>query len=497
MRAKQVCLFILISLLVISGCSSDKDDSSPKSSLRPVDSKLAEETEWLVYTSYGEKGGSLHSVALNVGKNILLDEGEIDSDKAPQISADGQKVVYKKSDQLTSVPIRGGKPQTLGTCDGLVDVTDAYALCLNYGSSGGYDLYSVPLDKGDPIKLNPKDSSVYGDYDVFIETNGQYVVFATYNQRSSMDYVYSVPITGGEALELAGPNDPSTLSYYLRYLISPDRQHFLVDFAGDRIWYGSITTAKGNVVASQSDLVDSNDKYITTDIGIDPTGTWLAFMVSGDGGVYSVKLDGGSPKRLDTVGTMDWGNRILVAQEYVAYKDDNSGAFRTASLSDGKQGLQLNDVGLCSFSPDGILLAFIKNEGLFSASASGGSPAQLAAGDVKDFGFTPDSSRIIYLIEELDGFNLYSIPAAGGDPVKLNQVPGSKNISFVERFTVTADGEYVIYSLDEETVGQMDIYSVPVAGGTPTRLTPETGYSQMVIYPPGNGGAAQSDMYIY
>ncbi len=83
---------------------------------------------------------------------------------------------------------------------------------------------------------------------------------------------------------------------------------------------------------------------------------------------------------------------------------------------------------------------------------------------------SPDSLYAIYIADvEQDGRDeLYSVPLAGGPPVKLNGalVTGGR----VNRFVVTADSQYVIYIADQEVDQRDELYRVPIVGGSAVKL---------------------------
>ena len=62
---------------------------------------------------------------------------------------------------------------------------------------------------------------------------------------------------------------------------------------------------------------------------------------------------------------------------------------------------------------------------------------------------------------------IYSVPAAGGAPVKLNAaLPPGGNVSS-GGLQFSPDGSRVLYSADQDTVGVDELYIVPAAGGAP------------------------------
>ena len=131
-------------------------------------------------------------------------------------------------------------------------------------------------------------------------------------------------------------------------------------------------------------------------------------------------------------------------------------------------------------SPDGTMVLFIadfdlseETYGLYRAPIAGGSVSQvagpLAAGrEFDDFTISPDGTTVIYLAdEELEGYlELYTVPIEGGLSSKISgaSVPFG---SGVRGFQVSPDGSTVVY---RKTFFTTNLYSVPIIGGTATRI---------------------------
>ena len=117
---------------------------------------------------------------------------------------------------------------------------------------------------------------------------------------------------------------------------------------------------------------------------------------------------------------------------------------------------------------------------LYSVPIGGGTVTKLnetlgSGGDVSsNFMITPDSSTVVYLADqETNGASeLYSVPIGGGSATKLNDpLPAGGGLF---RFDLSPDGSTVVYSGEQDTDGVTELYSVPVGGGTVTKLNPNT-----------------------
>ncbi len=66
-------------------------------------------------------------------------------------------------------------------------------------------------------------------------------------------------------------------------------------------------------------------------------------------------------------------------------------------------------------------------------------------------------------------FELWSVPVAGGNPVRLSDVlSAGQHVTFA----ISPDSARVVYVVDQDTAGRAELYSVPIAGGVVTKLNP-------------------------
>jgi Tol biopolymer transport system component len=118
---------------------------------------------------------------------------------------------------------------------------------------------------------------------------------------------------------------------------------------------------------------------------------------------------------------------------------------------------------------------------LFSVAIDGGVVQRLSApmplgGNVLSTAdsvqITPDESRVVYAADQ-DQNNvneLFSVPIAGGTPVQLNpELPGQQ----VRSFHLSPDGAHVVFRVLHGAAQVNELYAVPVAGGTAVKLSPD------------------------
>ncbi|MEQ8848884.1 hypothetical protein [Botrimarina sp.] len=124
---------------------------------------------------------------------------------------------------------------------------------------------------------------------------------------------------------------------------------------------------------------------------------------------------------------------------------------------------------------------------LYRASAAGGSPTAItsaAEGDL-DLGFfdlTPDGSTIVYAPDNpvqrrtsRDNIrpNLFTIPAAGGTPTQIPLVAPAHDFTITNQLAAGPDGQSVLFIADYDQPGKQELYSLPLTGGVPMRLSDE------------------------
>ena len=88
-------------------------------------------------------------------------------------------------------------------------------------------------------------------------------------------------------------------------------------------------------------------------------------------------------------------------------------------------------------------------------------------GDVSQFTVSPDGQYVVYLADqEMDQVReLYSVPITGGTSSKLNGpiVAGGNVFS---SFVISPDSQYVIYRADQDIDNVLELYSVPIDGSS-------------------------------
>ncbi len=169
----------------------------------------------------------------------------------------------------------------------------------------------------------------------------------------------------------------------------------------------------------------------------------------------------------------------------------------TAASHRLSQGLPFSDVDTdtTELSPDGRFAVYVHDaevdnaRELWSVRVGGGTPIRLSGllpvgASIDDFQISADSQRVVYSVDqETTGqTELYSIPIAGpeGSWTKLNDtLPAGGDVSNLQ---ISPDSTSVIYLADQTTNNILDAWTVPIDGGTPTKLRPFITLAGSTVY---------------
>ena len=161
------------------------------------------------------------------------------------------------------------------------------------------------------------------------------------------------------------------------------------------------------------------------------------------------------------------------------------------------QGMAFSDVDTSTteLSPDGRFVVYVHDatvdnaRELWSVRVAGGAPIRLSGllpvgASIDDFQISADSQRVVYSVDqETTGqTELYSIPIAGpeGSWIKLNDtLPAGGDVSHLQ---ISPDSTSVIYLADQTTNNILDAWTVPIDGGTPTKLRPFITLAGSTVY---------------
>jgi Tol biopolymer transport system component len=373
-----------------------------------------------------------------------------------------------------------------------------------------FEIFSVPITGGARMQLNGT-LATGGDVllnGLDISPDGSRVLFYADQTTDEVFEAFSVPLIGGTAAKLNGTlavgGDVSNAG--LQFDSSGSQALFHADQTTDEVFEVFIVPSTGGTPLKLNGALVANGDTQSTDLQFSPNGSRVIYLADQTTDevfeAFSVPSGGGSAVKL---------NDTLVAGGDVTLQRINSDSSRVLYLADqitddvfeifsvpvtGGTPVKLSgamatggDVSTSGlqFSPNGNHVIYFADQNadnvneLFSVPSAGGTAVKLngalvANGDVSGSGIliSPDSSRVIYTADQdADNvFDIFSAPIAGGAPVKLSGpmvANGDVSVGSGGR-TFTPDGSRVIYTADQDTDEVVELYSVPSAGGTSIKL---------------------------
>lgn len=446
-------------------------------SVSPIGLQISPDGSRVVYRSDHETEGvsELFSVPILSGTSVKLnlpfpDEQRDVSSLDLQITPDGSQVIFR-ADQFVdqvfdvfTVPLLGGVVKKLDT--GLPDIFgDVESLDLLYTPDGnqvvfitdesaGNNIFRVPVGGGTAIRLNPDSVDVNS---VFTQTSpdGSRVVFNGKSLLTNKRLLYSVPTSGGVAVQLS-PNFADDQRFFNNVQVSPD---------GSRVVY-----------SADQDIDDVNELFSVPITGGTVTKLNPDLLSNRDVGAFKINSD---------------GSRVVYLADQDAFSRDE---LFSVPITGGTVEKLNADVGRAVFgqfeiTPDGSKVVYLSDQDvrlsfeLFIVPITGGAPTKLNPDftdrdqDVRSgsINISPDGSRVVYVADVTENvFELFSVPTTGGNVTKLNPdfTGTQKDVNFTT-VKISPTGNRVIYVADQNTDNVDELFSVPIAGGTVTKLNPD------------------------
>ncbi len=515
---RPVFSFILL-FLILAACTSAPNSGGDNGAvsaapteaptltptLAPTAAPVFEVNEWVLINHNHWQNRSIQRVNLGSYKSLSTSLPEEIQTGNFHITPDGQSIVYRISrGEIYQVPVAGTEAPRLLFRMETHATAFAYILSISetHIIAAGKDIYAIPLDGSDPIKLNPQGTSVYSGYcnldreaDCFtaVSPDQTRVAYFTYNARASSTWLYLSDLSGGEAAALVEGVPGNEGGQAVQF--SPDSQ-YVVAVTNPNSAYLSSTAAFPVNGGKAVDLGKSRSRILITDDNRAIFASEPAFDDIGNQ-LFSASLQDGSRQPLIPNTIMDMQFFLSPDGDYVLYEGDGS-SLRSVPSAGGEpvrliQEQQYRDqLHGFRFSPDNRLVAYVfaaaDSAGLYTIPVTGGEPtliAESARGRIHPFVFSPNAQYLAAFVHESDGINLYSYDLTDGSSTRLNNVPGSiKNASNI-RLSITADSKHVVYVLDEEEIGRFAVYVTPITGGEAVKVANYVGSdNQLMLYPP-------------
>jgi Tol biopolymer transport system component len=298
--------------------------------------------------------------------------------------------------------------------------------------------------------------------------------------------------------------------------ISPDGSR-VVFIVRDQNWntatasYSQVLTVP--ITGGETTELCRDNQFFVYNAGISPDGATVVLQVwdysQRDYALFSVPITGGTPVRLSPNGHWwgtYWNYRFTPDGSRVVYQWADGGPpvdLYSVPIHGGEQ-IKLNHdlppegrVRSLWMLEDGSAVAYETSEidsAIYIVPTDGGQstrltpPAEPGWGTYSNFDVSPDGSLFAYRWREAADapIDLYLLPISGGTPRRVNPdlIPGG----FIHDFFFSYDNTTLVYIAEQEQVGVIDLYSAPVAGGPPVKLSLPTTTGRGVVagdFPPG------------
>lgn len=402
------------------------------------------------------------------------------------LSPDGKNLVFVSEGCIWSVPIQGKvDPDIAGTpiqlteatetmrawdrCGTLALSADGKWIAFNPEENEKREIYIIPSSGGEPKKVltDIYRQGYWCDFRLSLSPDGKVVAFSAREQEeqskgkknffSQKSYIYTIPVEGGVAKKLteawssepAFSPDGKKIAYVKNYLSEPGKTQ-------TDIW---VIPASGGTPVQVSDCASGRARGPVWS----PDGKMIAFNFEHENDAASKELwivpaaENGKPLAPPSKIELPLETLHMVA----GWTPDN------------KIGLQL-------MNPE--------HNALYTVPAAGGKAVQVSPeGQPENPRWSPDGKRIYFR----DGPNISSVPAGGGevaivlhaDRGVFESAPGGGN-------DISPDGKKIVFSgAVRVTKGiitnyEVDIYTMPIEGGEPVKITKSPGQDRFPCWSP-------------
>ncbi len=355
-------------------------------------------------------------------------------------------------------------------------------------TAGVDELYIVPIDGGTRLKLNDPLVANGNVTEFEIDSNSSRVVYIADQFVNQEFELFSVPVSGGSVVRL---NDNLTADV-ADFKIAPDgsRVVYLANQASPLFEVHSvpIDRATGPIVLNAS---NPDGSFSQTWISDDSTRVvYTGIQTTGTSEIFSVPIGGGTVESLAvTPLTISDPQQLGISPDStrVVWADNGSGVFELYTtdilgaggvvnvngplVSGGAVSRGANSNVYFRITPDSTRIVYLANQitltdkELFHAPITGGGGTRLndllgAGQDVQDFFIGPQNTRVVYF--QTPPNEHYSVPFTGGGATLLGATASA-------RVAFSPDGAAVIRRESSQIVAQ------PIEGGSEVVLNTATG----------------------
>lgn len=446
------------------------------------------------------------SAPVQLAGGIAIDPADFSEDPFRyEMSPDGAWVVYRENDppQLRAVRVDGSAPPVaIGIATAVITSdfrisADSQRVVFRAGvRDNRLVLYSVPIDgSASPTRLNANFFDTRQTVGGFLITpDSQRVAYSADQDVPEVFETYTIPIGGGASTGLNGTLPVFSDSFPVAITPDSTRVLFKVDLATNERYdlYVIPLDASAPAVRLGANHASIYPNGILS-VRLSEDGSRVVYMTSGRE-LYSAPIEGGSFLRLSQPGAnvLDYEVTPGGHVPFQAYLESSKvidlftvpadGGYRGRTVRAPRIRRIAQDV-LNHFQvhPDGSTLAFLSHDPnrLFVAPVDGHGPAVELFPQYVGYALTPGDRVLFSPLPPLQfpGGHLYSIPLAGGTPVRLNtDLPLGPVLGRIKTFATSPDGQWAAYMAEGELRFKHELYVSPTDGSEPARkLSPDSG----------------------